>query len=82
MTVRHPTLCAACVHLRGGQGRVCDAFPGGIPKAIFLFGADHREPRAGDHGTTFQLRDDAAGRQALADWEQVHVVEGGGNGGN
>lgn len=76
MTVRHPTLCAACVHLRAG-GRVCEAFPGGIPKAIFMFGADHRQPRAGDHGVTFSLAPGEAALDAFADWAYVNTPEGG-----
>jgi len=81
MTVRHPTLCAACTHLRG-EGRACGAFPGGIPKSIFLFGADHRTPRPGDHGVVFQLAATEKAEAAFTDWVYVNVVEGGGNGGN
>lgn len=82
MTVRHPTLCAACVHLRG-PGRVCEAFPGGIPQAIYLFGADHREHRRGDHGITFELAPGEHASQALAYWQHVNEpTEGGGVGGN
>jgi hypothetical protein len=32
---------------------VCTAYPDGIPKDILL-GADHRQPREGDGGVTFE----------------------------
>ena len=75
MTTRVPTLCAACAHLRAGEGSVCAAFPGGIPKSIYLFGGDHRQPRPGDHGVTFELRDGSAAEAALADWAYVNEPE-------
>ena len=50
------------MHLRAKVG-TCDAFPGGIPKAIFMFGGDHRQPRVGDHGN-----------RALHDWIADTVV--------
>lgn len=53
MTSRPPVLCLSCTRLRhdppepqipGSLPRVvaCQAFPAGIPRAIALYGADHR----------------------------------------
>lgn len=80
MTVKYPTQCAACARLREKVG-TCDAFPGGIPKNIFMFGEDHRTPRRGDHGLQFQQKPGAEAQRALDDW--LWVNEGGsGSGGN
>ena len=35
----------------------CDAFPDGVPDAIFLGGFDHREEYPGDGGIRFVLRE-------------------------
>ena len=78
MTVKYPTQCAACVHFRGAatnQALACDAFPGGIPNNIVYFGEDHRKPRRGDHGVTFEQK---PGEQAAKDfeaWRSVHAPE-------
>lgn len=65
MTTLAPNLCRGCIrrNVRGdrleAEGRevkVCDAFPEGIPDAIYFGGADHREPWDGDHGIQFELR--------------------------
>ncbi|MFC7257696.1 MULTISPECIES: hypothetical protein [Streptomyces] len=34
----------------------CDAFPEGIPSAIYQDGFDHRLPYPGDHGIRFELQ--------------------------
>lgn len=82
MTSKHPTLCVSCTHLREratGKPFTCDAFPGGIPQAIVMFGGDHRTTRRGDHGVTYEQREGAEAKALLDDW--LHV-EGGGSGGN
>jgi hypothetical protein len=69
MTVRHATLCAACARLgeptKTGQP-ACEAFPGGIPSVISTWGADHRQPRNGDHGLQF-VQAEGEGAAALFD---------------
>jgi hypothetical protein len=42
--------CGVCRHMRKGAGRKCDAFPDGIPQAIWNGSYDHRFPYPGDHG--------------------------------
>lgn len=47
--------CHACRHYhRITQKHPCDAFPGGIPEAIWLGRHDHRQPYPGDHGIRFE----------------------------
>lgn len=45
--------CAECAHIRADYS--CDAFPDGMPAAIFN-GFDHSRPLAGDHGIRFAQR--------------------------
>ena len=63
-------MCLGCVHYRdfaaqqiGQERRVptCDAFPDGIPDAIFLSGVEHDKPYPGDHGIQFEPK-------PLIDW--------------
>jgi hypothetical protein len=77
MTVRHPTQCAACVRFRPSKagGFVCEAFPGGIPLGIVTFGADHRQPRKGDHGLQFLQADTDEARANFDNWLFVFAPE-------
>lgn len=64
MTVSGPNICLACAHLREETAdtgitskatATCDAFPDGIPDAIYRAGFDHRAPFEGDNGVRFAL---------------------------
>jgi hypothetical protein len=39
-----------CIHYILGKGRVCTAFPKGIPDEIWKGDNDHKRPYTGDHG--------------------------------
>lgn len=45
--------CFFCRRFPTGRGRVCDAYPDGIPLEIFRNEVDHTKPYKGDHGLTF-----------------------------
>jgi hypothetical protein len=45
--------CFACIHLQPAM--CCAAFPDGIPDAILLNRADHRQPFPGDHGIRLEV---------------------------
>lgn len=62
--------CAMCRHL-AETGRVCEAFPAGIPDAIWNNLADHRQPFAGDGGIRFDA-DPAIDPAAVAALLEVH----------
>jgi hypothetical protein len=51
--------CFLCRNLRDGVDRTCDAFPDGIPYAIWAGEHDHRTPVPGDGGITFARLTDA-----------------------
>lgn len=63
-----PILCRSCARLRDADAGVCQAFPEGIPDAIWELGGDHRQPIKGDHGLQFKVE---PGREnGLASWER------------
>lgn len=45
-------VCSYCVHAMGR--RVCEAYPDGIPAAIWEGRNDHTKPFPGDHGIRFE----------------------------
>jgi hypothetical protein len=58
-------VCTWCRHLRdSGVDRQCDAFPNGIPMAIWKGESDHREPFPGDNGIQFEAVETPAKRQS------------------
>ncbi len=62
MTSTTPPMCMACARMRGtdpDKGRVCEAYPDGIPDEILDGAWDHRFPKPGDRGLQFLPREDA-----------------------
>jgi hypothetical protein len=57
MTTGPAPVCYYCGRLRPGDKpfAYCDAFPNGIPGAIFYEAGQHNQPVAGDHGLLFTL---------------------------
>lgn len=58
VTTRLGPMCLGCarLHDQGSlkfYGRTCDAFPDGIPAAIWEDAGDHRKPFPGDHGIQY-----------------------------
>jgi hypothetical protein len=51
--------CLYCRHCHLPESATCDAFPDGIPSAIFIDGRNHHQPYPGDHGILFERRPDA-----------------------
>lgn len=66
MTVGPKSQCGACARFHQLTGEAwwsanpppptCDAFPTGIPEAVFGNELDHREPIEGDHGIQFEAK--------------------------
>ena len=56
MTTIAAPMCMECKHFRGEDPPTCDAYPDGIPKAIWTGGVDHTKPWIGDHGIRFELK--------------------------
>lgn len=47
-------ICLGCTRFRADKpGLTCDAFPQGIPQAIYESSADHRKPYPGDRNLQF-----------------------------
>lgn len=73
MTTPAIPICESCVHLgpcgNTGMGTCCSAYPRGIPDAIYLGGADHRQPIEGDGGVQWELSTEAGSAERLAAYE-------------
>lgn len=58
-------VCYVCRHFHGLQPgtrtQTCDAFPAGIPAAIWANTRDHRQPVQGDHGIQFAEKPGSGG---------------------
>jgi hypothetical protein len=51
--------CSTCTRMRswietGQRTSSCEAFPGGIPDAVWTNTLDHRQPVPGDHGLRWE----------------------------
>jgi hypothetical protein len=66
MTIGPAPICLGCRRfvVADREPLTCDAFPSGIPEAIIMNGADHREPYPGDGGSLFDPVDAQAARYA------------------
>jgi hypothetical protein len=69
-------LCQSCKHYGPckdaevpGLGACCEAFPAGIPDAIYVDGADHRQPMDGDGGVQWELSAEPGAADRLAAYE-------------
>ena len=61
-------ICIWCTRLReNGIDRECDAFPDGIPSAIWEGETDHRAPVPGDQGIRFEPESQRAAEE-VAQW--------------
>lgn len=63
--------CNRCKRLRSTADRTCDAFPDGIPDAIWRAECDHRKAYPGDNGVTFEPVDDDAAEYVAALFEDT-----------
>lgn len=62
-------VCTHCQHLReNGIDRKCDAFPDGIPMAIWMGENNHQQPYPGDHGIQFEPVDTPYLRQKFPEY--------------
>lgn len=67
MTSTARPICLGCKHFTESASKlVCDAFPEGIPQAIYLSRVDHRKPVSGDGGIVFEAKSDKAMAYATA----------------
>lgn len=46
--------CTECSHFISYKGAICEAFPEGIPDAIYVGGYDHTKPFFGDQGIRYE----------------------------
>lgn len=46
--------CTECVHFIEEKGAKCEAFPEGIPEAIWVGSYDHTKPFFGDGGIRYE----------------------------
>lgn len=51
-------VCLTCKHFHGGSAFpvTCEAYPKGIPEAIWAGGFDHRQPYSGDNGVQYEAK--------------------------
>lgn len=68
-------LCFFCKSYRG-DGRKCDAYPGGIPLEKFKGNVDHIKPYKGDNGLMFLdvLDEQLSDKQDRAPLEEVRYA--------
>lgn len=67
--------CATCARMRpwtdsGGPTATCEAFPGGIPDAVWTNTYDHRKEVAGDHGVRWE-----SNGQPFPEWAMPEAVD-------
>ena len=53
--IAEPPICMWCKHFHRSGHLACDAFPEGIPEAIWYHQDDQIQPFPGDHGIQFEL---------------------------
>lgn len=64
MTYGPTPLCLTCKRLTGEQ--VCEAFPNGIPDAIYWGGYNHRNSYPGDNGLRYLPKPKSALKSRMA----------------
>jgi hypothetical protein len=68
-----PPLCVSCRHRHVTTVlgvHTCDAFPDGIPDAIWVALGDHRDPVPGDHGVQYERSPSMEAGTAFRMWSQ------------